>query len=322
MTHGFGDAVLSLPTPEQHPAWLELRRQQLIRLLGGFPVHSPLRAQVVKRKEEADRIVELVQYESEPGEIIPAVVMIPKHRTPPLPALLCHHQHAGQYELGKSEVCGWAGNPQQAYAAELCARGYLTLAPDTICFEDRRDPRFDGEQYERFLSHELLLKGWTLQGKMIWDVKRAVEYLGTRPEVDKERIGMIGHSMGAAETWFSMPLEPKLKVGVASCATTTFASILAAGAIHNYGLYVPGLLQWGDTPDIVSMIAPRPFFLLTGEQDWRFPVSGAKEVYTRAKMMYQRLGAGEAIDLYISPGPHEFNDEMRKRAYNWIDRWL
>jgi dienelactone hydrolase len=316
------DVALALPTVEEHPAWLEIRRQQLTRLLGGFPGRDALRPRVTKQRLEPDRIVELIHYESEPGEVVPGVLMIPRHRTPPLPAVLCHHQHAGQYDLGKSEVLGWAGNPQQAYAAELCARGYLVFAPDTICFEERQDKRFEGEAYERFLSHELLLKGLTLQGKMIWDVMRAVDYLCTRPEVDASRIGMIGHSMGAAETWFSMSLEPRLKVGVASCATTTFASILAAGAIHNYGLYVPGLLQWGDTPDVVSMIAPRPFFMLTGAQDWRFPVSGAKEVLARAKMMYTRLGAPEAIDLLISPGPHEFNDEMRNRAYHWIDRWL
>jgi dienelactone hydrolase len=282
-----GPETLALPTPAEHAAWLAVKRQELTRLLGGFPPRTALVAQVIRREEEADRVVEVLQY-----------------------------------ELGKSEVVGWAGNPQQAYASELCARGYATLSPDTVCFEDRRDPRFAGEQCERFLSHELLLKGLTLQGKMIWDVTRAVDCLQSRPEVDKDRIGMIGHSMGAAETWFSMSLESRIKVGVASCATTTFAAILAAGAIHNDGLYVPGLLTWGDVPDIVAMIAPRPFFFLTGEQDWRFPVSGAREVYARAKMMYSRLGAPDAIDLYVSPGGHEFNDEMRRRAYHWLDRWL
>ena len=285
-------------------------------------MHSPLNPRVIRRKEEPDRIVELVHYEAEPGDVVPAFLMIPRRRTPPLPAVVCHHQHAGQYELGKSEVAGLAGNPQQAVAAELCARGYITLSPDAVCFEDRRDRRFEGDSGERFLSHELLLKGLTLQGKMVWDVKRALDYLFLRPEVDRRRLAMIGHSMGGVETWFTMPLEPRLKVGVASCATTTFAALLAAGALHNDGMYVPGLLQWGDVPDIVSMIAPRPFFMLTGQDDWRFPLQGAKEVLTRARMMYRRLGASEALELYVSPGGHEFTDEMRPRAYNWLDRWL
>jgi len=322
MTPSAQDSLLSLPTKEAHPAWLRAKKRQLMRLLGGFPQREPLAPRVLRRKEEPDRIAEWVEYESEPGDVVPAILLIPRRRTPPLPAVICHHQHAGQYDLGKSEVVGWAGNPQQAYAAELCARGYVTLAPDTVGFEDRAHPRLSGPDYERFLAYELLVKGFTLQGKMIWDVMRALDYLASRPEVDGERIGMIGHSMGAAETWFSMSLEPRIKVGAASCATTTYVDILGAEAIHNPGFYVPGVLKWGDIPEIVSMIAPRPLLVLNGEKDWRFPVAGAKQVVNRAGMLYRRLGRPEGLELFVSPGGHEFTDEMRRRAYHWFDRWL
>lgn len=313
---------LALPTQAEHADWLRAKRRQLTRLLGGFPSKEPLNARTVRREEEPARVVEWVQYETEAGEIVPAVLLVPRHRTPPLPAVLCHHQHAGQYDLGKSEVVGWAGNPQQAYAADLCARGYITLAPDTVGFEDRGHPNLSGAEYERFLAYELLLKGLTLQGKMIWDVMRAVDYLASRPEVDAERVGMVGHSLGAAETWFSMSLEPRIKVGAASCGTTTYAAVLAAERYHNHGFYVPAILKWGDIPDIVSMLAPRPFLLLAGEADRGFPVGGAKEVANRARMLYRRLGRPEALDLFTSPGGHEFTDEMRSRAYHWFDRWL
>ncbi len=313
---------LALPSPAEHPRWLRAKRRQLTRLLGGFPPRCPLNATTVRREVEPRRIVEWVTYEVEPGDFVPAILLIPRDRTPPLPAVFCHHQHAGQYELGKSEAVGWEGNPQQAYAAELCARGYVTLAPDAIGFEERAHPRLRGSEYERFLSHELLLKGLTLQGKMIWDVMRGVDYLRSREEVDPERIGMIGHSLGAAETWFSMALEARIAVGAASCGTTTYAAVLAAEAYHNYGFYVPGILKWGDIPEVVSLIAARPLLVLAGEKDRGFPVEGAKEAVSRARMLYRRLRAPEAIELFVSPGGHEFTDEMRHRAYHWFDRWL
>jgi len=317
-----GGEMLALPSPSKHTNWLRAKRRQLTRLLDGFPAREPLNARTVRRKEEADRIVEWVTYETEPGDVVPALLLIPRHRTPPLPAVFCHHQHAGQYDLGKSEVVGLAGNPQQAYAAELCARGYVTLAPDTIGFEERGHPNLSGAEYERFLAHELLLKGFTLQGKMIWDVMRGIDYLRSRPEVAEERIGAVGHSMGAVETWFAAALEPRIRAAAASCGTTTYAAVLAAERCHNYGFYVPGILKWGDIPDVVSLIAPRPFLILAAEQDRGFPVSGARAVANRAGMLYRRLGASEALELFVSPGAHEFTDEMRSRAYHWFDRWL
>jgi len=313
---------LAFPAAGKHAGWLRAKQRQLTRLLGGFPAKEPLNARLLRREEEPERIVEWVSYEVEPGDVVPAILLIPRRRTPPLPAVICHHQHAGQYDLGKSEVVGWGGNPQQACAAELCARGYLTLAPDTIGFEERRHPSLSGAEYERFLAHELLLKGLTLQGKMIWDVMRAVDYLASRQEADPAHIGMIGHSLGAAETWFSMSLEPRIAVGAASCGTTTYAAVLAAQRCHNYGFYVPSILKWGDVSEIVSMIAPRPFLILAGERDPGFPVSGAKEVAARARMLYRRLGAAQALDLFVSPEGHEFTEEMANRAYHWFDRWL
>lgn len=317
-----GDSPLSLPSRDQHASWLKAKRRQLTRLLGGLPSRDSLHPRTLRRKEETDRIIEWIEYQAEPGDVVSAILLIPRRRTPPLPAVLCHHQHAGQYDLGKSEPVGWAGDPRQAFASELCARGYIALAPDTIGFEDRSHPKLSGPDYERFLHYELLLKGLTLQGKMIWDVMRGIDYLISREEVDDRRIGMIGHAMGAAETWFSMSLEPRIKVGAASCGTTTYSGILAAAAVHNPGLYVPGILKWGDVPEVISLVAPRPLLLLNGEKDWRFPLAGAREVVNRAGMLYRRLGEPEALELFTSPGGGEFTDEMRQRAYHWFDHWL
>ena len=55
---------------------------------------------------------------------------IPDGAAQRVPVIFCHHQHAGQFGLGKSEVVGLRGDPDQAYAAELAGRGYLTISPD------------------------------------------------------------------------------------------------------------------------------------------------------------------------------------------------
>jgi dienelactone hydrolase len=316
------DRPVSRPDAKRHAQWLRAKRAQLTRLLGGFPARAPLQARTVKTEEREDCVLERVAYQSEPGEAVPAGLLIPRGGTPPYAAVICLHQHAGNYDLGKSESLGLAGDADQAYALELCRRGYVTLAPDAIGFEERREPLKSGAEQERFEAMRLLLQGLTLQGKMVWEVRRAVDYLESRPEVDSTRIGCLGHSLGGIETWFAAALEPRIKVAVASCAISTYAAILKAGILHNFAFYVPGLLRWGDVPEVISLLAPRPLLLLGGKADPLFPAEGFEEACWRAKQTYLRLGAAEKFDSHLAPGGHAFTPAMRSRAYSWFDRWL
>ncbi len=62
------------------------------------------------------------------------------------------HQHAGEYDLGKSEPAGLAGNPMHQTGAALAKLGYVVLCPDALCFEERQDPdqKLSGGVYERY----------------------------------------------------------------------------------------------------------------------------------------------------------------------------
>src|SRR4051794_24106477 len=84
-----------------------------------------------------------VRYFAASGELVPAFLLLPSSGEPPYPAVVVHHQHAGQRHLGKSEVCGLAGDPLQAFGPALARRGVVVLAPDSICFESRR-PHTEG----------------------------------------------------------------------------------------------------------------------------------------------------------------------------------
>src|SRR5690242_15324948 len=116
-----------------------LFRSGLRLLLGLFPHSCPLEPETLERVDLGDVIREKVRYQVEPGEWAPAYLFLPAQGGGRKPAILCQHQHAGQFALGKSEPAGLAGNPQQFYALELARRGYVTLAADAICFEERRD---------------------------------------------------------------------------------------------------------------------------------------------------------------------------------------
>ncbi len=128
-------------------------RQALLTRLGHFPERVHLTPIVGSTIDEGEYTRVLITYMVEAGEQVSAWLLMPQGIVPPegWPALLAIHQHAGQYDLGKSEPAGLAGNSMYAYGQELCRRGYLVLCPDLLCFEERRTAK-EGRQASTVLD--------------------------------------------------------------------------------------------------------------------------------------------------------------------------
>ncbi len=299
-----------------------LTRDVLLSLLGRLPRGGDLRAETIETADLGDVIREKVRYQAEPGEWIPAYVFVPRARRAPGPAVLCLHQHGGQFHLGKSEPAGLAGHPEQAYALALARRGYVTLVADFICFEERRDPAFEGNNHERFEFTRRLVEGSTLQAKMLFDTMRALDYLVARPEVDPGRVGCIGHSLGGQQTLFTAALDERIAAAVSSCGFASYRTIFRDRINHNYSLYVPDLLSHGDVGDVLALVAPRPFLAVVGNADRIFPFDGIQESIAVAARRYQALCAGDRLELVAVDGGHGFVESLRERAYAWLDQWL
>ena len=294
-------------------------RHTLLRLLGKPPDRSALRPQVLERAPLQGCIRERVSYLVEPGERVSAYLFLPE-RAGPRPAVLCIHQHHREYHLGKSEPAGLSGAPEQFYALELAKRGYVTFAPDALGFEERQHQTLRGADFERFVAMRLLTEGSSLQRKMLWDLQQGLTYLTSRPEVDRRRLGCIGHSLGGQETLFLCAVDRRLAVGVSSCGFSSYRAIFDAGILHNLAAYVPGLLRYGDLERVLSLVAPRPFLILAGSEDPLFPLAGVQATVQGAGRAYAR--AKDRLRLEAFPGGHEFSLPMREAAYAWLDRWL
>ncbi|MCB9098615.1 MAG: hypothetical protein H6632_03660 [Anaerolineales bacterium] len=96
----------------------------------------------------------LICYGDGEGGNIPAYLLLPEGRGP-FPAVLVQHQHNSQWHLGKSEVIGLAGDPLQAFGLALVKKGIVVLAPDSICFADRRQnqPGLEPDEAGDWLQH-------------------------------------------------------------------------------------------------------------------------------------------------------------------------
>ncbi len=293
-------------------------RERLLECLGGpWPEPCDLRPVLRETVQKDGYRIESVFYEAEPGDRIPALLLIPDGvgAASPAPAVAVWHQHNGQWHLGKTEPAGLAGDPMHHTGVALAREGYVVLCPDALCFEERQSPHLQGGAYERFEFLRYVVDGKSMAWKNILDMRRAIDYLCSRPEVQKDRIGCYGHSMGSTHAWLVGPWEPRLKCLVGNCCLPSYAAIHRTHLLHCFPNYIPGLFRYGDTPDIAALIAPRALHLNFGEKDGGSPIEEVRQGVKTIARSYQQSGEPEKFSYWIEEGAgHLLSEEMWART--------
>lgn len=247
-----------------------------------------------------------ISYTSEEEDVIPAYLLIPEGDGP-FGAILVHHQHASQRHFGKSEVCGLVGNPLQAFGPVLARQGIIVLAPDSVCFEDRRknrtgteaDEAADIAQHFNEMCYRLL-RGDTLMRKVLSDSAQGISLLQTLSQVDPERIGILGHSCGGNTVLFHGALDERIRFACSSGAACSYQYKMANDIGIEMAEAIPGFATHFDIPDLVACFAPRPLLILSAEEDklsfdadW--VVTSAQEQVVNSGLEHKRYGGGHAL---------------------------
>ena len=302
------------------------RKDRLLECLGGaWPEPCPLNPQTLETTLCDGYRMESLTYQAEPDDPIPAILLIPDgvDAQRPAPAVAVWHQHNGQWHLGKSEPAGLAGDPMHHTGVALVREGYVVLCPDALCFDQRQHETLRGGNYERFEFLRYVVAGKCMAWKNILDMRRAIDYLCSRPEVRSDRIGCYGHSMGSTHTWLVGPWEPRLKCLVGNCCLPTYAAIHRTHLLHCFPNFIPGWFQYGDTPDIAALIAPRALHLNFGEHDGGSPIQEVREGIERIARAYADADAADQFSHYIEAGAgHVLSDEMWRRTRDCFARHL
>jgi len=297
-------------------------RTRLLECLGGpWPQPCDLRPVLRETIRQEGYRIESVTYEVEPGDRAAALLLVPdgvdaRH---PAPAVAVWHQHNGAWHVGKVEPAGLAGSPMHHTGVALAREGYVVLCPDALCFGERQSKELRGGDFERFEFLRYVVAGKCMAWKNILDMRRAVDYLCTRPEVRADRIGCYGHSMGSTDTWLVGPWEPRLICLVGNCCLPTYAAIHRTHILHCFPNFIPGWFQYGDTPDIAGLIAPRALHLNFGAQDDGSPIQEVREGIKTIARAYEQAGAADRFSYYIEEGTgHILSAEMWRRARDWF----
>ena len=298
----------------------ENRRQELYGLLGDLPARDrPLSARLISEEECDGYLLETLVLDLNGVEEVPAYFVKPLQTSGPVPCLLYNHAHGGNYDIGKDELLtGRAALQSPYYAQSLTAHGWSALCIDTWAFGQRQG------RSESRLFKEMLWRGQVMWGMMVYDSLRSVDYLLSRKDVDGDRLGTIGISMGSTMAWWVAALEPRVKLCVDICCLTDFEELVAAGNVDGHGIYyyVPSLLKHFTTAQINALIAPRPHLSLAGNYDLLTPPAGLDRIDAELIKIYAEMGAAGAWHLERYEIGHFETADMRARIVQFLQEWL
>ncbi|MFD5874331.1 dienelactone hydrolase family protein [Streptomyces sp. NPDC060322] len=262
------------------------------------------------------------------------------HGTGPFPAVLVLHDHGAEFRIGREKTVRPWSDPDRLTLAtawtdryyggrfigdELAARGYAVLAVDTLGWGDR-GPLAYGDQ--QALAANLLRLGTSPAGLAAHEDIRAADFLASLPEVDEQRVGALGFSMGAYRAWQLSALSDGVRAAAAVCWMTGLKEMMVPGddALRGQSAYFmlhPGLHRLLDLPDVASLAAPKPALFHAGGRDTLFTAAGVEAAYATLRTVWESQGVGDRLTTEVWPDTgHVFTRAMQDDVHGWFDRWL
>ncbi len=301
-------------------------RDKLLQCLGGaWPEPCELKPELRETIRKDGYRIESLFYEVEPGDRVPAMLLVPDgvDANHPAPAVAIWHQHNGEWHLGKTEPAGLAGNPMHHTGVALVREGYVVLCPDALCFEERQSPDLKAGNYERFEFLRYVVAGKCMAWKNILDMRRGGRLLvpaaggGQEPDrLLRPLDGLDAHvarrSVGAAA---EMPGRQLLLADLRRHPSDASLALLSELRSRT----VPIRRHAGHCgPD-----RARALHLNFGELDGGSPIQEVREGVQRIARAYQQAGAAENFSYFIEDGAeHVLSPEMWRRTQEWFARHL
>lgn len=326
------------------PRWRQRIVTRLSEILGlEFSVPGDLAPRVLDRRERDGYRIEHVVFMSEAGVEVPAYVLIPHgvDAQHPAPAVLCLQ---GVIPGGKDELAGEVeGNPAAAaglerfkdnFAQQFVRAGFVTLAIDF---------RFDGERTYHASSDPFglnqraeamvlatkyaLMAGQSFFGLNLFDARRALDYLETRPEVQRDAIGCAGFSFGSTLGAWLAASDRRIKVVALegnwpslrrlALRDLTDATHVSHGKPVHWMVsapyqHLPGFLRKMDLNLTVAAVAPTPM-LLSYETDLPWVYANAAEAENDiepVRRAYAGFGAADELHIVKVSGGHYWHADV------------
>jgi dienelactone hydrolase len=294
-------------------------RKQLFEMLGldPLPARSDLKAKVTGKVEKDDFVVENLHFQSMPGLYVTANLYLPKRIDKPLPTILYLSGHGPVVKNGISY-----GNKvyYQHHGIWFARHGYACLILDTLQLGEIQGLHHGTYREAMWWWNS---RGYTPAGVEAWNCIRALDYLETRPEVDKTRFGATGRSGGGAYSWWIVALDDRIKVACPVAGITDLHNHVIDGTVEGHCdcMFTVNTYRW-DYAQVAALAAPRPLLIVNTDRDSIFPLDGVVRIHSLVRSVYKAYNAETNLGLVISEGPHKDTQDLQVPVFRWFNRYL
>lgn len=293
------------PTKE---AWQKRARdlKDHIRVSCGLwpePKRYPLNTQVFERIERDGYSIEKVYFESWPGFFVTGNLYRPLGKKGPFPAIASPHGHWEKGRLANDDRGSVPGR-----CINFARQGYVIFSYDMVGYVDSKQLTHDHWDARAHL--------WGVSNMSIqtWNSIRALDFLESLEDVDKDRIGCTGASGGGTQTFILTALEDRLKV----VAPVNMISAHMQGGCTCEN--APNLRVDAYNVEIGSLAAPRPLMMVCCTGDWTDETPFNE--FPATQSIYRLFNAENRVDFHQVDADHNYNQESREAVYAWFGKWL
>ena len=320
--------------------WREEARQVLLGCMDPAPPVADFNMELLDTEQRDGYQARKILFNVSAYSRVPAYLLVPEGEGP-FPAVLLLHDHGAHFSIGKEKMVrpfgvdasvladaeDWTEKcyDKQYVGDYLAANGYVVLALDALFWGERG--RKEGVNYDaqQALASNLMQMGMSWGALITWDDIRSAEFLAELPEVDEEKIGAMGFSMGAHRTWMLSAATDVVKAGAAVCWMNTTEHLMTLTNNQNkggsaYSMLIPGIRNHLDYPHVASIACPKPMLFVNGTQDKLFPIEGVKDAYSIMSEVWNSQRAGDAFETKIYELPHFCSKDIQRDILQFFDK--
>ena len=259
----------------------------------------------------------------------------------PHPALLLLHDHGAHFTIGKEKMVRPFGVTDEIAqdADKWCAKyfegqyvgdyfasqGYVVFVTDALLWGSRG--RKEGALYDaqQALSSNLLQMGMSWGGLIAWDDVSSAEFVSSLPYVNKEKVGVMGFSMGAHRAWMTAAATDCVKAAASVCWMCTTDSLMTMTNNQNkggsaYAMLIPNLRRHLDYPHVASIACPKPMLFINGLQDKLFPVDGVRDAYKIMQDVWDSQNVSDNLETHFYDTSHVCNRQMQQEVLLFFNK--